>query len=196
MSTRVNNQVSRARLGSRARVAGAVAFGHALAGWALYSSTTFLRQLPSLQNLPVVLILTNNPGRASPEQGVELTDVVVRQDPEDPRMGLPTPPLFRYAESNEGAVSVAPQLLDADRPDVVPFARKAGLLPGESAVVVLNVEVLADGRVGQVQVDTSSGSDQIDQVAMEYARLLAWIPGRLHGMEERTWVRQGVRLAA
>ena len=169
---------------------------HALVIGALASSTTIYRSAAELHSLPAILVLTNNFARVTTERVPPTRDVVVLQDPEEHAISLPAVPVIRYSEPNAQAVSVAPQLLDTAPPDIAPFLQQAGLLPGESAVVVLRVEVLADGHVGQVQVDVSSGSKQVDETAIAYVRALAWVPGRLHGMEESTWVRQGVRFTA
>jgi TonB family protein len=99
-------------------------------------------------------------------------------------------------EAQGMGVVVAPQLIATESPDSASFAVKAGLSAGESAVVVLRIEVLADGTVGQVKVDVSCGRDPVDAVAIEYAKHLVWIPGRLSGVDSIMWVRQGVRLAA
>lgn len=125
-----------------------------------------------------------------------MLSATILEDPAEPAIVLLPPARIELTESNVEAVSVAPQLLDETPPDVAPYATLGGLLPGESAVVVLRIEVLPNGNAGQIVVDVSSGSDQVDQAAVEYARLLAWVPGRLHGVEERTWVRHGIRLAA
>ena len=174
----------------------AVGAAHLLVAWAIVSSTTVSRPSPVLESLTATLIMTNNPARASIGPPPLVQNVVVLQDPADPVMSLPVPALKEFGESNGAAVSVAPQLLDREPPDMTPFAKQAGLLPGESAVVVLRIEVLPGGGVGQVQVDVSSGSRQVDEAAMAYVRQLVWLPGRLHGIEENTWVRQGVRLVA
>ena len=149
-----------------------------------------------LESLTATLIMTNNPARVSDTPPPLVQHVVVLQNVAVPAMSLPVPPLREFAESNAAAVSVAPQMLDREPPDMAPFARRAGLLAGESAVVVVRMEVLPDGHVGQVAVDVSSGSDQVDEAAMDYVRQWVWLPGSLHGIEESTWVRQGVRLVA
>jgi len=182
--------------GARMGALGVVGAVHGLAIWALASSTTIRPSTAELRSLPSVLMLTNNIARVSPEPHPSIRDVLVLQEPAEKVMSLPAAPVVRFAESNEAAVVVAPQLLDADPPDMAPFARQAGLRPGESAVVVLRVEVLPGGHVGQVEVDVSSGSRQVDEAAVAYVQMLAWVPGRFHGMETSTWVRQGVRLAA
>lgn len=182
--------------GHRLRVLSAVIGAHLLAAWALSLSVYSRQAEPALMSLTTVYIQTNNPARRSVDSAPLVSRAMVLQDLSDPVMGLPTPPLIQVSEPNGAAVSVAPQLLDTTPADIAPFARQGGLLPGESAVVVLRIEVLPDGSTGQIQVDISSGSDQVDLAAIEYARLLAWVPGRVHGIEESTWVRQAVRLVA
>ena len=184
-----------ATLGCSVRILGAVVAAHVFIIWTLCATTTSVQRPPIYQKFPAVVMLTNNPSRVSPDRGMRPIDIVVLQESGDPNMGLPAPSLIFFDEPNGSAVSIAPRLLDTNPPDVLPFARKAGLLPGESAVVVLNVEILPDGRIGQVRVDVSSGSRQVDDAAMDYVRQLVWLPGRLHGVDETTWVRQGVRLA-
>ena len=186
----------RSALDVRLSTLGIVGAVHGLAIWALVSATTFRSSAAELRSLPAVLILTNNIARVSAEPQPLKLDVLVLQDSAEKVMSLPIAPDVRFAESNAEAVIVAPQLLDTDPPATAPFAQQAGLRPGESAVVVLRVEVLSDGHVGQVEVDVSSGSRQVDEAAVAYAQTLAWVPGRLHGIEMSTWVRQGVRLAA
>lgn len=188
--------IHRSALNVRLSTLGVVAAVHGLAIWALSSATAFHANAVEVRSLPAVLILTNNPAQVSQGPLAPLRDVLVVLDSTEKVMNLPAAPVVRFDDANAAAVIVAPQLLDAHPPDVAPFARQAGLLPGESAVVVLRVEVLPDGHVGQVKVDVSSGSRQVDEAAMAYAQTLAWVPGRLHGLETSTWVRQGVRLAA
>ena len=174
----------------------AVIAAHGFVIAALTSAMTFHGSAAELHSLPAILVLTNNFARVTTERVPPTRDVVVLQDPEEHAISLPAVPVVRYDEPNAQAVSVAPQLLDVESPDMAPFAQQAGLRPGESAVVVLRVEVLSDGHVGQVQVDVSSGSLQVDKAAAAYARQIAWVPGRLHGIDESTWVRYGVRLVA
>jgi TonB family protein len=57
------------------------------------------------------------------------------------------------------------------------FASRAGLAPGEAKTVVLNLEVLADGSIGQLAVVTSSGDAAVDQEAERYVLSLKWVPG-------------------
>jgi TonB family protein len=84
---------------------------------------------------------------------------------------------FEDPEEDSGVVGSAssPRLsrVQSVRPEF--FARKAGVQRPQT--VVLAVLVLADGRVGDVQVTRSSGSAAADAAAIEYARMLRWIPG-------------------
>lgn len=46
------------------------------------------------------------------------------------------------------------------------FNEAAGLQPGEAQTVVLSVQVLADGSVGQMSVISSSGNLAVDEEAL------------------------------
>lgn len=180
----------------RLGVWGVVVAAHIAILWALSLSTSISRASPTQTWITAALIQSNNPARRSAELMPLVRQALVMEDPTEPVSGLPAPPIIEIVEPNTAAVSVAPQLLDTAPPNMASYARQAGLLPGESAMVVLRVEVLADGQVGEVQVDVSSGSRQVDEAAMAYVRRQTWVPGRAQGMEEPTWVRCGVRLAA
>lgn len=169
---------------------------HGLGLWALSTATETQQAPAELRIITMAEILTNNPEKVTTTRPSLMHNIEVLQDPAEPAIGLPLAPTIRFADANPGAVTTAPQPLDSELPDMRPYAQLAGLRPGESAVVVLRVEVLLSGQVGQVEVDVSSGSRQVDEAAMAYARLLAWVPGRFDGTGKTTWVRQGIRLAA
>jgi TonB family protein len=170
---------------------------HVALGWALVTATRVAQPLsPFVVQLMAQVIETNNPAKQSTGPPPALRPTLILVDPADPVMGLPPPPRIELAQTNGEAVRAAPQLLDSSPIDTAPFAKRGGLLPGESAVVVLRIEVLPDGKDGDVQIDVSSGSDQVDRAAIDYARLLEWIPGTFRGTGERTWIRHSVRLAA
>ena len=95
---------------------------------------------------------------------------------------------------NGGATVAAPSLKSSVAME--PFARQAALLPGEGATVVLRVEILESGEPGRMFVDTSSGSRQVDDAAMEYARANRWYSGRVDGSAQPMWIRWGIRLQA
>ena len=78
--------------------------------------------------------------------------------------------------------------------DPVPFAREAGLSPGEGATVVLRLEVLGTGELGRVEVDVSGGTLEIDRSAIAYVKALPWLGGMIDGRPSIIWIRWGVRL--
>jgi TonB family protein len=79
---------------------------------------------------------------------------------------------------------------------MAPYVTQAALLPGEGATVVLRVEVLSTGEPGRIDVEVSSGSRQVDQASMDYARQLRWYAGHIADRAEPMWIRWGVRLQA
>jgi periplasmic protein TonB len=63
-----------------------------------------------------------------------------------------------------------PPRLDRKRSLVAPAYPPTSRRLGEEGRVVVNVYVLADGRVGDVQVLTSSGYERLDAAALEHVR--------------------------
>ena len=70
-----------------------------------------------------------------------------------------------------------PRYAENARPDYPQLAR----LRGYQGVVVLLVEVLADGRAGRVEVRRSAGHDILDRAALEAVRTWKFEPGRREG---------------
>jgi len=70
-----------------------------------------------------------------------------------------------------------PRYGDNARPAYPPLAR----LRGYQGVVVLFVEVLVDGRVGQVGIRRSAGHEILDRAALEAVRTWRFEPGRKEG---------------
>ena len=73
--------------------------------------------------------------------------------------------------------NAVPRYGDNARPAYPPLAR----LRGYQGVVVLFVEVLADGRVGQVEIKRSAGHEILDRAALEAVRTWRFEPGRREG---------------
>lgn len=111
-------------------------------------------------------------------------------------MDIELPEINFVVSRNEAAVSVAPSLKEGGHTNMAPYIRQAALLPGEGATVVLRIEVLATGEPGGIEIDTSSGSGQVDQAAVDYARTRRWYAGRINGAPRAIWIRWGVRLQA
>jgi TonB family protein len=99
-------------------------------------------------------------------------------------------------EREHGAGIAAPTLLSSSTVSLAPYVAQAALLPGEGATVVLRIEVLENGEPGRIEVDNSSGSEQVDRAAINYARTQRWYAGREGDTPTRMWVRWGVRLQA
>jgi protein TonB len=70
-----------------------------------------------------------------------------------------------------------PRYADNARPAYPPLAR----LRGYQGLVVLWVEVLVDGRVGQVGIRRSAGHEILDRAALEAVRTWRFEPGRKEG---------------
>lgn len=66
--------------------------------------------------------------------------------------------------------------------------------PGVSTVILL-VEVLADGSVGNITVQMGTGSAEIDAAAMAYVRGLHWRPAVIDGSPAPMRVLYGVDLS-
>lgn len=94
-----------------------------------------------------------------------------------------------------GATSV-PQPIAADMADRTLYAIRAGLVAGESATVVLSVEVQPDGLVGNVLVQVSSGNPSVDSEAAELARKMRWIPGTIERHAVPMRIRYSITLTA
>lgn len=77
-----------------------------------------------------------------------------------------------------GEAHTFPRYGDNARPAYPPLAR----LRGYQGVVVLSVEVLADGRVGRVEIKDSAGHDILDRAALEAVRSWRFEPGRKEGL--------------
>jgi TonB family protein len=94
-----------------------------------------------------------------------------------------------------GIGTMAPQLMDGSL-DSSPFARAAGLQPGQGATVVLRLEVLTSGELGRVEVEVSGGTPDIDRAAVAYARALVWTGGMIDGRPATIEIRWAARLQA
>ena len=113
-----------------------------------------------------------------------------------PTLNIDSPSVEVTTTLNRGASTSAPSLDKQHQSDMTPYIAQAALLPGEGASVVLRVEVLPTGEPGRVEVDVSSGSRQVDQAAVDYARSQRWIAGRIDGVPQPMWIRWGVQFQA
>jgi TonB family protein len=127
---------------------------------------------------------------------VDMSRLLMRSDPAVSSLSIDIPPIDFEVARNQGARSAAPSLKQDAQVNMHAFLRQAALLQGEGATVVLRIEVLESGEPGRVEVDASSGSTQVDQAAVDYARTLRWYAGRMNGVPHSMWIRWGVRLQA
>ena len=74
--------------------------------------------------------------------------------------------------------------LDNPKPAYPAISRRLG----EQGRVVLRVHVDADGRTGEVQLHTSSGSPRLDQSALDTVRRWKFVPARLGQTPTAAWV--------
>jgi TonB family protein len=129
--------------------------------------------------------------------GPDLSQLAALLRSASPHLDMERPAIDFSVARNSAASLVAPTLQgDTAQGDVIRYAQEASLLPGEGATVVLRVEVLATGDPGRIDVDASSGSMQVDQAAIRYARTRHWYAGRVNGMTKPMWILWGVRLQA
>jgi TonB family protein len=165
----------------------------------------------------VILILCNTLGRSLPRQSQsdmfvtafiqpkirddgapsvhpDLSALIMRA--KTPLIYIDQPEISFEVARNNAATSAAPSLQDSTQRDTEPFIEQAALLPGEGATVVLRIEVLESGEPGRIEIDTSSGSPQVDEAAIAYAHTRHWYAGRTNGTPHPMWIRWGVRLQA
>ena len=66
---------------------------------------------------------------------------------------------------------------------------------GVEGVVLLVVQVFAEGRVGEVRVKTSSGSAELDAAAVKAVKEWTFVPGRRGPRFVDSWVEVPVKFA-
>jgi protein TonB len=86
-----------------------------------------------------------------------------------------------------------PLRLDRDRSVITPPYPAVSKRLGEQGRVVVNVYVLADGRIGDVQLIKSSGYQRLDAAALEHVRRdWRFDPARVDGEAVAVWGSFGV----
>jgi protein TonB len=180
-------------------------------GWALGCSALFhavaLVGVPALVEAPrygvhvapnsveVVLVEEAAPEISPPEEAViavepdvpDVLPVTAEQDLPEPVAPQPTPVV---SVPEQGAVQEAQPAYVQNAAPVYPrLARERGW----QGLVALRVEVLADGSVGQVEVETSSGYGVLDRAALSAVRAWRFLPARLGHLALVSWVVVPVR---
>jgi len=128
------------------------------------------------------------------DPGPDLSVLTVPADLHEAAATLVPPAVDFSVARNAGAGVSAPLPRSETTSDMHAYVTQAALLPGEGATVVLRVEVLTTGEPGRIEVDVSSGSDQVDQAAVGYARTQSWYAGRVGNVPQVMWIRWPVRL--
>ena len=125
---------------------------------------------------------------------------VAEAAPTAPVMAVAPPPVAEPAPAPAPAPAAAPVAAPAP-PVVVQPSSKAAYLNnpapaypamsrrlGESGRVVLRVLIGPDGRAQEARIQTSSGYDRLDQVALQTARdRWRYVPGTRGGVPEAMW---------
>ena len=95
------------------------------------------------------------------------------------------------ATSGSGPVIAAPVLrqpeIDARRPLSEPMYPSRAIRENRQGTVLLSVFVLADGRVGDVRLEQSSGFSDLDDSALREAKRWRLKPGTKHGLAFGMW---------
>ncbi len=96
----------------------------------------------------------------------------------------------REGSSGPGGTTIAmPRYFDNKRP-VYPLAARRN---GYEGTIILTVQVLSSGTVGELRVKKSSGYEILDQSAREAVRKWRFEPGRRMGQPVTTWVEIPIR---
>lgn len=103
---------------------------------------------------------------------------------------IPMPP-NRITDESGGVAPPAPVLveprIDARRGLSEPYYPVDVIRSGGEGTVVLSIYILADGRVGDVRLISSSGITKLDQSAMREAKKWRFVPGTSDGKPMAMW---------
>jgi periplasmic protein TonB len=121
---------------------------------------------------------------------VETPNLTVAETPNEVQVTDPPRPLTAYVPEKPGTgpVVVAPQL-DPRYPLTEPEYPVSDVRLGHEGTVWLSIEILPNGRVGQVRLDQSSGFVRLDESAMREARKWRMKPGMQDGVATSMWKR-------
>ncbi|WP_161810993.1 energy transducer TonB [Steroidobacter agaridevorans] len=105
--------------------------------------------------------------------------------------GLPTPPKNIIGDEGGDVAPPAPMVveprIDARRGLSEPYYPPDVIRGGGEGTVVLSIYILADGRVGDVRLISSSGIAKLDQSAMREAKKWRFVPGTSDGKPMAMW---------
>lgn len=174
--------------------------------WVLSSGLT-----PSLLNVfipqpPVYLPIPEQP---EPVERVDIKDPTIEPKPLEPTYVAPvidipadtfketttifapeptTPNDFtRPGDVVEPTPVVVEPRIDARRGLSEPYYPPQVIREGGQGTVLLSIYILADGRVGEVKLDRSSGHARLDESAMREAKKWRFVPGSSDGKPMAMW---------
>jgi len=163
----------------------------------------------SLVFTPPPLVLTPTPEIIKPQKKVIIDEPIIDREidvtvvePEikmDPEV-TDTTTIFREKPTElTGQETTGPGSTVAPTPEVLepridsrrglsePYYPPAEIRAGAEGTVVLSIYILADGRVGDVRLVTSSGHEGLDKSAMREAKKWRFIPGTSDGQPMAMW---------
>lgn len=149
------------------------------------------------------------PQQPTPPKPVEIKDVTIETQPLDPtyvppvidfptdpidtnapRVPVPTAPGDFFGTPGDVAppqqVIVEPRI-DARRGLSEPYYPPQVIREGGEGTVLLSIYILADGRVGEVKLDRSSGHAKLDESALREAKKWRFVPGTSDGRPMAMW---------
>lgn len=97
-------------------------------------------------------------------------------------------PAPRVSSPSAGrAVVIAEPQIDPRRGLSEPVYPSAAIRMGQTGTVILSVQVLGNGRIGEVRIEQSSGHPRLDDAAVREARRWRLIPGTQDGAPATMW---------
>jgi protein TonB len=106
-----------------------------------------------------------------------IIDVVPRTGDETVGSGSATEPLPKVVEPR----------IDSRHGLSEPYYSPADIRAGNEGTVVLSIYILADGRVGDVKLVSSSGHEGLDKSALREAKKWRFVPGTTDGQPMAMW---------
>jgi TonB family protein len=169
---------------------------HGLAAWAINRSVLRLATPQVTETLVKAYVEPRVRSRKKTDLALDLSQLFILRQKPWLTLLVDMPRIDFEVSRNAAATVAAPSLDPEPSVDLYPYVVEAALLPGEGATVVLRIEVLEDGSAGQIAIDVSSGSNQVDLAAIDYARAHRWAAAMIAGAPHSMWIRWGVRLQA
>lgn len=179
---------------------------HAGFFWALSSGLTPAMIKQFISQPPVYLPMPTQP---TPPKPVEIKDVNIEPKPlvptyVPPEVAIPsdmfndrtaifapepTPPndITRPGDVVEPAPFIVEPRIDARRGLSEPYYPPQMIREGAEGTALLSIYILADGRVGDVKLDRSSGHQRLDESALREAKRWRFVPGTSDGRPIAMW---------